>query len=72
MKVCIHVASFETPRIVDERTCISRISGVFIKAKAKEYLRRTAILLLYILYQMASFIALLPWARFSAYVQVDP
>jgi len=41
--------SSETPRIVDVRTCISRTSAVFMKAKVKENLRRTIILLLYIL-----------------------
>ena len=49
----MHVVSFETTRSVDERTCISKTSGVFIKVKVKENLRRTAVLLLYILHKIA-------------------
>ena len=50
----MHVVSFEPLRTVDERTCMSRISAVFIKA----CLRRIAILLLYILHKIPFFIAL--------------
>ena len=42
---------------MDERTCIFRNSAVFIKAKVKENICTTAILLLYILHKIAFLIA---------------